>query len=484
MNQISALLGHVLVTGAGPSERDGLSTALEPDDAYQVTWAATAEAVLAVLGRSLPQVIVVVLGEADRQRPLDGIARILPAHLPLVPVVAVLPDGAAPDDVQRLSELADVLLPPFRALEVRGRLRRLLDRERARRRAETSARVAESLGLDTLAGVAPAFVGVKSKLPVIARSDATVLVSGETGTGKEMMARAVHYLSPRARGPFLPVDCGAIPVDLFENELFGHRRGAFTDARSNEAGLVAEAEGGTLFFDEVDTIPLAGQTKLLRFLQSQTYRPLGSATVRRADVRIIAATNADLEAAVAAGAFRKDLYYRLNIIPLWLPPLRERRGDVPLLARHFLDKWAPAEGRQRWSFATEALEDLAAYDWPGNVRELENLVHQIVATAPPGAIGSDLLPPRIAQSPASPAARGFREAKAEAVAMFERDYAARLLAECAGNVTRAARAAGQDRRVFGRLVKKYGIKASGSGDGGEMIPPRASGVPPIAARLR
>ena len=457
---------RVVVVGIEPADQPALGGALESDDCYQVTWVSTAESLARLPQQRLPHLILVALREVLRVNAtgetglasLEALRRVLPGSAWTVPVIAVLPDGASEADIERLQDLPDFLTPPFRAAEVRGRVRRLLERERARNPAETVARVVETLGLETLWGESVAFSGIKARLPVVARADTTVLVSGETGTGKEMVARTLHYLSPRAHAPFLPVDCGAIPVDLFENELFGHRRGAFTDARSAETGLVAEAEGGTLFLDEVDAIPLPAQTTLLRFLQSQTYRPLGGAAVQRANVRVIAATNADLEARIAEGTFRKDLYYRLDIIPLALPPLRERPGDVPLLARHFLDKWAPTGDRDRWEFAPECLDLLAAYAWPGNVRELENLVHQIVATTPPGVIGCGLLPSRIARSRVSRAAPSFREAKAAAIAAFEREYVSRLFTAANGNVTRAAQAAGQDRRVFGRLIKKHRIK--------------------------
>src|SRR5207249_2674934 len=200
----------------------------------------------------------------------------------------------------------------------------------------------EKLGLQQFLGESAAFVNELKKIPAIARHGASVLISGETGTGKEMFARAVHYLSPRSGKPFVAVNCGAIPVELMENELFGHATGAFTGASSTTAGLVREADGGTLFLDEIDALPLPAQVKLLRFLQEQEYRPLGSAKVCKSDVRIITASNADFAEALRLGRFRQDLYYRLAVIPLSLPPLRERIGDVPLLARHFLEKYSAA----------------------------------------------------------------------------------------------------------------------------------------------
>jgi DNA-binding NtrC family response regulator len=312
-------------------------------------------------------------------------------------------------------------------------------------------------GVREIVGEEPHFATIKAKLPLIANAEATVLATGETGTGKEVIARAIHYLSRRTHAPFLCVNCGAIPTNLFESEVFGHRRGAFTDARTSVPGLISEAEGGTVFLDEVDAIPLLAQVKLLHFLQDKVYRPLGAANSQRADVRIIAATNSDLEAKVAAGEFREDLYYRLNIITIALPPLRERRRDIPLLARYFLTKYASAESRRSWEFAPGVLEMFQSYPWPGNIRELENMIQQIVALLSPGMIRVEDLPPRLRPRTSVVSAKSFREAKARSVAGFEQEYAARLLAEHGGNITRAAQAAGKDRRAFARLVKKYGI---------------------------
>ncbi|HKN81891.1 MAG TPA: sigma-54 dependent transcriptional regulator, partial [Pyrinomonadaceae bacterium] len=219
---------------------------------------------------------------------------------------------------------------------------------------KTRQALTEKLGLQQLIGASSAFVAETSKIPVVARSEISVLISGETGTGKEMVGRAIHYLSPRAGKPFIPVNCGAIPVELLENELFGHERGAFTGAQASRDGLIKEAEQGTLFLDEVDCLPLLAQVKLLRFLQEKEYRPLGSTKVVKGDVRIIAASNANLEQAVAAGTLRRDLYYRLNVVPIVLPPLRDRSADILLLARHFLAVYAARLNSPATDFSPEA----------------------------------------------------------------------------------------------------------------------------------
>ncbi len=380
-----------------------------------------------------------------------------------IPLLVVLPENADETAFGEIPRSVDMLIGPLRPLETRVRVRRLLEAVREQALAGTRADVTEQIGLDMVVGVDPAFVAVKQRLPLIAHTDATVLISGETGTGKEVAARAIHYLSSRSSAPFLPLNCGAIPTDLFENELFGHRRGAFTGAQHTSDGIIAEAERGTLFLDEVDTIPLPAQVKLLQFLQSKTFRPLGSGSLRRADVRVVAATNADLESKVKSRAFREDLYYRLNIIPLVMPALRERRADIGPLTQHFLAKHSPASHTAAWEFVPELLHVLEGFDWPGNVRELENVIQQIVALAPPGRVGLEMLPPRLRARTPKHAPASFREAKAHALASFEREYAIRLLGAFNGNVTRAAKAAQKDRRAFGRLIKKYAIRHQEAG---------------------
>ena len=328
-------------------------------------------------------------------------------------------------------------------------------------------RVRQALGARLLLGESPAFLEEARKLPAVATCEAGVLILGETGTGKELFARTIHYLSPRRDQPFVPVNCGALPVELVENELFGHERSAFTGAASAEPGLIAEAEGGTLFLDEVDSLPPIAQVKLLRFLESKEYRRLGSSRLRHADLRILAATNLDLERAVGAGCFRRDLYYRLNVVQLQLPPLRERAGDVPLLARHFLRRYASELARQLTDFTPEALLRLTLYPWPGNVRELENTVHRavILTAGEDGFVGAGDLALLDDGAARKAAQESFRAAKVRAVAEFERRYLEDLLASCRGNVSRAARTARKDRSSFWSLVKKHGIDVSRFRDG-------------------
>ncbi len=295
----------------------------------------------------------------------------------------------------------------------------------------------------------------------IAASEAPALIEGETGSGKEVAARAIHYGGSRRAGPFVPVNCGALPEGLIESELFGVERGAFTDARQARRGLVAEAFGGTLFLDEVDALSPKAQVTLLRFLQDQRYRPVGTARDQRTDARVIAAANQPLEELVARREFRSDLMYRLKILHLVLPPLRRRGDDVELLARHFMGQLQARYGGPLRELHPETLPWLRRYDWPGNVRELENWVHRRFLMSAGATITHDDAPrPEPADAAAHKPVLCFQRAKAEAVQRFERDYLLRVLRETEGNVTRAALLAGKERRAFGKLLKKHGIERS------------------------
>ncbi len=347
----------------------------------------------------------------------------------------------------------DFVTSPLHKCELLPRIWRAIERHQQSRTAEH--KLKESLGLNNLIGKSRSFRQAVEKIPEIARCDSAILIVGETGTGKEVFARAIHYLGHRAHKPFVPVNCGAIPTELVENELFGHEKGAFTGASHTQTGLVEEADGGTLFLDEVDSLPLNAQVKLLRFLQDKEYRSLGSAKARKADVRIIAAANGDLEESVRAGRLRHDLYYRLNVIPLRLPPLRERREDIPALAQHFLARFTARQRKTGMSFSIEAINLMINYEWPGNVRELEHIVERAVVLTGHGVLQSeDIDLPRRAASPPSIT---FREAKSQLVAQFERSYIQQLLTTYAGNVTKAAQAAKKNRRALWHLIHKYGI---------------------------
>jgi two-component system response regulator GlrR len=362
------------------------------------------------------------------------------------------------DEPARLLDLLragaeDFVIAPLRGIDIIPRVLRLLERER---RSEVLLEAIKGkIGLKQMVGESPAFRDAIRKVALVAKCNATVLISGETGTGKELCARVLHYLSPRAGKPFVPINCGAIPIDLVENELFGHKRGAFTGATGSQKGLIEEAEAGTLFLDEVDCLPTPAQVKLLRFLQEKEYRPLGSTKMRQADVRVIAATNSDVEEAVSHGKLREDLYYRLNIMPLTLPTLRERRTDIPLLARHFLDKYATEFSKELTDFSPGAMQALLGYEWPGNVRELEHVVQRASVLADHSIIQTrDIV---ISRSQVSAGQASMQQAKAEVVARFEKTYVQGLLLAHKGNITRAAQAAKKNRRAFWQLIRKHSI---------------------------
>lgn len=314
-----------------------------------------------------------------------------------------------------------------------------------------------------LIGTSPAFLEVVGLIRKVAMTDAAVLIVGETGTGKEMAARAIHYLGTRHEHPFIPINCGALPEGLIENELFGHERGAFTDAREARSGVLAQAHNGTLFLDEVDSLSHKGQVSLLRFLQDQSYRPVGSSKDHQADVRVIAAAGDDLGQRVEAGTFRRDLYYRLRVLTLELPPLRARAGDAVLLAQHFLKlfslKYASAPKR----LDPACVSRINAYGWPGNVRELENLVLREYLLVEGSSVS--VRPPMPSRERRTGLDRrhghlltlDFNTAKRRVIAEFEKRYLNRLLAHTNGNVSRAARHCGKERRAVGKLLKKHGL---------------------------
>ncbi|HYN85985.1 MAG TPA: sigma-54 dependent transcriptional regulator [Pyrinomonadaceae bacterium] len=402
-----------------------------------------------------PDLVFVALGDGRAGR-AAALVESLRRELPASGILLVFGGRRDPEEVLALLRAGadDFITTPLAGSDILPRVWRQLEHRAGR--ADPVHTLRESVGLRRLVGESENFVAQVKKIPLVARSDGRILITGETGTGKEMCARAIHYLSPRAARPFVPVNCGAIPVELVENELFGHERGAFTGANSQQHGLIHEAEGGTLFLDEVDCLPLLAQTKLLRFLQEHEYRPLGSSRTRRADVRVIAASNVDLEEAVADGRVRRDLYYRMNVVPLALPPLRERREDIPALARHFLAEYAAEFDRPVALISREAMEALVAYDWPGNVRELEHAIERAVMLCAGDSIaGGDLSLPRGGR--ADRANESFRQAKARVVAQFERAYVEGLLVSHEGNISSAARAARKNRRAFWQLIRKHQI---------------------------
>lgn len=314
-----------------------------------------------------------------------------------------------------------------------------------------------------LIGESMLFVSLLRSVGRVASHSATVLIHGETGTGKELVARAIHYLGARRDFPFVPINCGALPESLAENELFGHRSGAFTGATHETAGLVRLAHKGTLFLDEVDSLPPKSQVALLRFLQDGHFRPLGAAKEELANVRIVAASNRSLEDEICAGRFRQDLYYRLNLIGLEVPPLRMRAGDVHLLATHFLQQCSERYQLPQKCLHHRTVSWFEQYGWPGNVRELENLLHRECLLCDedelhidaPGNLMSSSMETSTGDSKALHLT--YQAAKAHALHEFDRIYLTQLIQHTQGNVTKAAQLAGKERRAFGKLLKRYHI---------------------------
>ena len=381
------------------------------------------------------------------------------------PLLAVLGEGGGNDEARAATRMADdFLVAPVRPSEFRCRVQRLLGAAAPPAEAapdgidDVARRLTSEMALAGLVGRDPAFVQMLAMIPRVARSNCPILIGGETGTGKELCARAIHSLGPRAGAPFIPADCATLPDHLFENEMFGHSSGAYTDARRDQKGLVNLADGGTLFLDEIDSLSLQSQAKLLRLLEERTYRPLGSASFLRMNASIVAATNADLPALVQRNLFRADLYFRLNVLRLRIAPLRERRGDIALLAAHLVTRICAEAGLPRKTMAPSSLRRLEALDWPGNVRELYNTIQRAALMSQ----GPQILPSDIFETAPAPAALarnpvGFREARSRAIESFERQYVENLMRECGGNVSHAARLAKKERRAFGRLVKRYDI---------------------------
>jgi two-component system response regulator GlrR len=314
----------------------------------------------------------------------------------------------------------------------------------------------EGTGLEGFIGESPSLLSVTQKIPLVAKTDAAVLIRGETGTGKELCARAIHYLSPRAGGPFIVENCGRIPPELIANEFFGHESGAYTGAIGGSKGLIGQAQGGTLVLDEIDSLPFASQAVFLRFLQDRRYQRLGGQNLQTANVRVIAATNLELDVAVERGQFRRDLYYRLKVAELVLPPLRHRVADVDLLASHFVRKYAHEFYKAVRRLSPECSQRLKNYHWPGNVRELEAVIEEAVLFS-----NTETLQENEINLPAPSSGQGvsltFKVAKARALKEFECNYLARAFESAGKNISKAGRLAGMSAGAMWRLLRKHSL---------------------------
>ncbi len=360
----------------------------------------------------------------------------------------------------------DFIFWPCRPRELEARIGKFQHCFHRRESESRKRELLEQFAAMNLTGQSRPFLDAVSLIKRMARCQAAVLIEGETGTGKENAARAIHYLGARAEHGFVPVNCAAIPDELFESELFGHEQGAFTDAKLAQKGLVEIAQGGTLFLDEVDSLTPKAQAALLRFLQTQEYRPLGAKHTQQANVRIVAATNADLRKKSRTANFREDLYFRLNVLHLVMPALRERKSDIPLLADSLLQKFAAQHRAAPKVISRALIEDLRARSWPGNIRELENFLLRAFLLTESSVIeppGPDLAEPeRSGLNDQAPPREGFfnlsfQEAKSRAINEFEKSYLEQVMVRARGNVTTAARLAKKERRALGKLLQKYDI---------------------------
>jgi two-component system response regulator GlrR len=388
---------------------------------------------------------------------LDVAEELLRIH-PGLPILILTAHGSIPNAVEAMQRGAyGYLTKPFDDTELKATIEKALSQQRMSREIQRlKSLVKELYGIENVVARSPAMQRLFQQVAQVADSDATILLSGETGTGKEVLARVIHTNSRRSKGPFVALNCAAIPETLFESELFGHVRGAFTNAHGAKKGLFQSANGGTLFLDEIGEMPLSMQVKLLRAVQEREVREVGADLATKVDVRIIVATNRDLNEAVKTGAFRSDLYYRVSVLPLVIPPLRDRRDDIPLLAQHFLKQSAKRVNKDIRGFTPAAMQRMMVHLWPGNVRELENAVEKAVVMSRQDMITPDLLP-ALAQS-TEVVLKPLTEAKED----FERSYLKNVLQLTGGNISRAAQFAGRYRADFYKMLRKYGLHPSGA----------------------
>lgn len=436
--------GKILIVDDDPDLLRLLTFRLE-GAGYTVESADSGERALARLAVSVPQLVITDL----RMGGMDGMAvfeNVRKSH-PALPVIILTAHGNIPDAVAATQRgVFGYLTKPFDSKDLLGQVDRAISVSGARPEHSDSDRSWRA----EIVTRSPVLESILGKAKLVASGDASVLIRGESGTGKEMLARAIHNASPRATRPFVAVNCSAIPEQLLESELFGHMKGSFTGAARDYKGLFQAAEGGTVFLDEIGDMPLPLQVKLLRVLQEREIRPIGSTQTIAVSVRIISATHRNLEDAIRNGIFREDLYYRLNVVSFALPPLSERREDIPMLGTHFLATLAAKYDKPLNGFSADAMEILVKSPWPGNVRELYNVVEQAVALAT-----TPIIPPALVESAirgkATAELASFESARSE----FEREYLAKLLKITGGNVTQAAKLAKRNRTEFYKLLQRH-----------------------------
>jgi DNA-binding NtrC family response regulator len=444
--------GRVLVVDDEVNARTALTELLR-DEGYEVEMAADAFKALGKYESFAPHVVV-----TDLKMPgMDGIELVkkIRAEEDGAAVIVMTAFGAVQTAVDAMrAGAADYLTKPLNFDELLVVLERVLENESLRRETrQLRARVRDRVAPSNIIGDAPAMQRVFEIIDQVAPSRATVLISGESGTGKELVASAIHQRSPRASGPFIKLHCAALAESLLESELFGHERGAFTGALARKEGRFSLADRGTLFLDEIGEVSPAIQVKLLRFLQEHEFERVGGTQTIRVDVRVIAATNRNLTDEIAKGRFREDLFYRLNVVSVEMPPLRDRRGDIPALAKFFVDKYADANGKAFAELSQQTLDLLVGYDWPGNVRELENAIERAVVLTSGSEIEPGALPtsvrPMGTEVPGMPSIPGATMAELERYAIVE------TLKACGGSTSKAAAMLGISTRTIQYRLHQY-----------------------------
>jgi DNA-binding NtrC family response regulator len=422
---------------------------------YEPSLASTGSQALGLLKRQVfdAAILDIVMPDMDGLTLLEAIK----GHDATIDVVMVTGDPMVSTAIRALKSGAyDYLTKPLKLDELRHLTSQLMERRRLQREVRSlRTQLGRALAERELVGTSPGTRQLKQTIATVAPSDAPVLIEGESGTGKELVAAAIHRESPRSAGPFVPVNCGAIPAELLESEFFGHVRGAFSGAVADSLGLVRSAHGGTLLLDEVGELPLGLQSKLLRVLQEREVRPVGSAKTHAVDVRVITATNRDLDAAVTSGSFRQDLYYRINVVRILVPPLRARREDIPALVSAFVRRFNERFRRDVKGLTPDALAALMAYDFPGNVRELENILERAYAFGAHGEITRANLPQLGATLQRD---AGALDGRLPTVQEAERHLIVRALERYGGVKEQAARALGLNLRTLYRHLRKFGLK--------------------------
>ena len=444
---------RILIAEDNTQMREFLQEVLE-DAGYQTVTAIDGRAALVQLEREDEMFDLVITDVRMPGLPGDELLSAVRERRPEAPVIVITAFGTIEQAVEMVKHGAfQYLTKPFETPDLLSTVEQALtaseaQRAQARLRRETPATPAKIIG------AARPMRALFELIAVAARNNSTVLIVGESGTGKELVARAIHEMSER-KGAFVPVNCAAIPAELVESELFGHMGGSFTGAKQARAGLFEAADGGTLFLDEIGELPLALQPKLLRALQEGAVRRVGANAERQVNVRIIVATNSDLEKEVSEGRFREDLYWRLNVIKIKVPPLRERPLDIPLLVEHFIDKTCQALGKPPLDVAPEALATLTAYTWPGNVRELENAIERAVAFCQGATLTPEVLPERVRTSGEAATLIARSSMQDLPLREMERDYILEILRRTDGNKKRAAEILGIDRKTLYRKLDEY-----------------------------